>query len=882
MLDVSEAVIQAYIDGNAQTEIFLTVTKTDGTVSVYDPTNILSGSVSIVESLCSSQAFDISRVEKNQLTFTLFNITEGLKGLQGGSVVAKQRVTLPDGNTVVDIPLGTYTIVEAMNDGDYLYKCTCYDTTMYKLDGLIDDWWKAVRFPITLRNLAISMFEYLGCSYDIPAEFNNYGYVVPQMNAVFEGVTGTEILGYIQEIVGGFFKANRFGVITLRVPVPTASGLYPHIGLYPHTGLYPRRSSSGFGVDGEVGIGDWNYPQIVGDLQLGDFDVKRVTKVQIRGTEDDIGIIAGGGTNTYVIQGNPLLFNLTDETGRQIAENILSAVGQIAYKPFSGKFMAQPYVEVGDMAMISTLEQKEGISPIFQRTLSGARLAFDTFQCLGLEEREQVSSINRKITTVNQRTHEVINTVDELVSTVTQVEQTVETHTTQISQNSDEINLIAERTGYQNYVVNGDFSDISDPFKGWVKSVRSGNTVEIVDDPRFPSGKACHFVQVENGNAVAYYEFDFGEEIDLYGKKIVVYEQVEHISSSYSTYLHSRILGKKTDETFEVLFTGDVSHAVGTKNIRFVYTPTNEKIVTALRILPFFEYTNNVGEGKFGQVCVIIVDADDEIPARGFYTDLPKNDLISQINIAPSGVTIQGEKIDIKGITTFSSSSSGTTVIDGGTVNVTNLNASNITTGTLSGNYISGGVINGIEIDSGDMYWYKGTSNEASIRGMNITYGSTTYKGVRLQSDAVYLRSQNGIIWLENVSGSQLYLTGSEATMVYSNSHKISLNSSESLIQYDSSCKISLSSTASLMQYDNSRKIYINNSASLIQYDDSHFVSINSSNLTMRYGNTLFKCDGTYAYVKTPTYGTTTPAEHKVVWRSVTSGSTSFYVLALA
>lgn len=688
MLEVSEAVKEAYINGNAKTEIFLTVTTTDNVVHEYNARNILSGSVSIVESLCSAETFDISRVEKNQLTFTLFNITEGIKGLQGASVVAKQRITLPDENeTAVDIPLGTYTVVEAMNDGDYLYKCTCYDTTTLNLDGLIDDWWKGLTFPITLRNLVVSMFDYLGCPYDIPAEFNNYDYSVPAMNAVFEGVTGAEILGYIQEIVGGYFKANRFGVITLRVPVPTASGLYPHIGLYPHTGLYPRRSSSGFGVDGEVGIGDWNYPQIVGDLQIGDYDVKRVTKVQIRGTEDDIGIIAGSGTNTYVIQGNPLLFNLTDETGRAIAENILSAVGQVAYKPFSGKFMSQPYIEVGDMAKIMTLEQKEGVSPIFQRTLSGARLAFDTFQCLGLEEREQVSSVNRKMTTINQRTHEVINTVDELKSTVTQVENTVETHSTQISQNANAITLQAQRTGFQNYIVNGDFSDMAEPLRGWILTdVKDGGIVEVVDDPRFANGKACHFVQGENQYAITWYDIDFGEEINLNGKKIVIYEQIENIATSnVNEYLHVRCRTKSASGVFSTLFNGNVAKGSGVGYVRFAYTVTRDTIVTGLRLLPLFGFTGDpfeTAEGKFGMVCVLIVDADEEIPARGFYTDLPKNNLVSQINIEPSGVKIRGEKIDIWGVTTIhNSDGSGSTTLTGSTIK-----SATIETATLKGN----------------------------------------------------------------------------------------------------------------------------------------------------------------------------------------------------
>jgi hypothetical protein len=717
MLNVSEAVRQAYINGNAKTEIFLTVTTTDGVVHEYNPRNILSGSVSIVESLCSAETFDISRVEKNELTFTLFNITEGIKRLQGAQVVAKQTVTLPD-ETTEDVPLGTYTVVEAVNDGDYLYKCTCYDSTMLKLDGVIDDWWKALRFPITIRSLAVSLFDYFGCPYNIPAEFNNYDYSIGATNAVFEGVTGAEILGYIQEIVGGFFKADREGVITLRVPVPVASGLFPHIGLYPHEGLYPRRSSSGFGEDGEVGIGEWNYPQIVGDLELGDYDVKRVTKVQIRGTEDDIGIIAGGGTNTYVIQGNPLLFNLTDEDGRQIAENILSAVGQVSYKPFTGKFMAQPYIEVGDMAKTVTYAGKEATSPIFQRTLSGARLAFDNFSCLGFAEREQVSDINRKITTVNQRTHEVINTVDELKSTVTQVESTVNTHTTQIAQNANSISLQAMYTGNYNLLVNSNFTELSNPTAYWELE---NCTAEYVDDPLFDYGVAGNLA---HGKAL---------KITTEANKFCCLKQTININKVVDKDFWF-ILSARRDSADTPQFTTSIrikdanghslgwfrgSYDVGSSNVTSVRQYYYKSYFEGIEISTIEVFVQSLSTYTTPSVYYVnncYATFADTAPAWWTWTDIPKNNLISQINIAPEGIKIKGSKVDIYGLTTFhNEDGTGNTTIDGAT------------------------------ITAGDMYWYKDTSNEATLNGAEITLSGNTYSGVKLEASALLFKSANVI-----------------------------------------------------------------------------------------------------------------------------------------
>jgi hypothetical protein len=179
------------------------------------------------------------------------------------------------------------------------------------------------------------------------------------------------------------------------------------------------------------------------------------------------------------------------------------------------------------------------------------------------------------------------------------------------------------------------------------------------------------------------------------------------------------------------------------------------------------------------------------------WTNYASKDLISQVNISPSGVKIQGEKIDIKGITTFSSGSSETTVIDGGTVNLTNLNASNITSGTMSASKISGGTltlggsnnesgvltvknasgttigtwnnsgititggtINSPTINAGDMYWYKGTANQVRMHGGGIIQGGTTYQGFVLESGAAYIHAPSGVIWLQSPKGSVYLHTG--------------------------------------------------------------------------------------------------------------------------
>ena len=452
MINVSTAVQNAYINGNPDTKIFLTVGGT-----LYDPTNILAGSVSVIESLCSAECFTLSRVEKNELTFTLINTTENIKELQGKTVVAKQTITLNGVDT--DIPLGTFQIANAVNNGEYLIKCTAYDKTTLAFDQNIDAWWNTtVQFPITIRNLAIALFTHLGVQYNIPVTFTNSTYTLTERPVFFEGVTGVELLGYIQEIVGGYFKTDRYGVVRLFSTIDAIQGLRPRVGLYPRDNLFPRKTHSTFGNPDSYKQQDYAYPQIVGDLVIADYKTAEIEKVQVRGTEDDIGIIVGTGSNTYVIQGNPLLYNLTDATGRSIVTNILNEIKNVVYIPFSGKFMALPFLEAGDCAVITTYKGLTAYAPIFKRTLSGSKLCFDTFECNGTKDIEQVFATNRSVKILNQKTHEIANTVDELRSTVSSLDTEVDglssrvtQNTTDIQQNAQEITLRATKTEAQGY-----------------------------------------------------------------------------------------------------------------------------------------------------------------------------------------------------------------------------------------------------------------------------------------------------------------------------------------------------------------------------------------------------------------------------------------------
>lgn len=640
MLNVSQEAKQAYMSGNARTALFLTVTAEDGTGTpvIYSPTNILSGSVSIVESLCSSQAFDISRVEKNQLTFTLFNITENISDLQGKIVTAKQTITFPDDSTE-DIPLGRYKIVEAVNDGDYLIKCTAYDD-MLKLDAIADEWWNTdVTFPITIRDLLISMLTEVGIgTTGIPATFNNSTFEIAERTVYFDNASYSEVLGYIQEVVGAFFKIDRNGVMQ----------------------MYSVEMSQTPDIE-------YAYQQIVSDLSVADFTVQPITALQVKGTEDDIGITVGVDGNVYVILGNPLLYNLTAQTGNTVCTNILTAISGVTYTPFTAKVMCQPYSEVGDTIALTTYKGLEAGSVVFNRTMSGARLSFDSIVSKGEQERSEVTrNVERQVTVLNQRTHEIVNDVSTLSSTITQVETDlsgqIQTNTTAIQQNSREITIQAQRTGYCNYIQNSNFTSINGFDHGWTLQNASSGLLsgEVIYDSDFvnSNGKALKLTKISSGSSTSvltrYYQtYNFDGE-NFNGKTIYFLFDLKVLSQLLMNNLRAYVAYQVSGSTVwhdAILAALNPPAGVGQRTqYRFSKTFTEDTYITLLNVyVPYPTASNGdyYGEWEVNNLCLLVLDSSDPAPAHGTWTDISKNDLISQINLSPTGMRINADKITV-------------------------------------------------------------------------------------------------------------------------------------------------------------------------------------------------------------------------------------------
>ena len=179
MIEVTEAIKNLYQSDAFKGDVSFTIDS-----ATYTASNILANSVVITESLSSGTNIDFNAVEKSCLEITLINITENIKELKGKTLTMKQTVL------GTDIPLGVYTIDDAVNDGDYLYDITAYDN-LYKFEVDVSNWWNTeVEFPISVRNLLISLCTKVGVSYNFPATFTNSDFMISR-NTFVDGASGS-------------------------------------------------------------------------------------------------------------------------------------------------------------------------------------------------------------------------------------------------------------------------------------------------------------------------------------------------------------------------------------------------------------------------------------------------------------------------------------------------------------------------------------------------------------------------------------------------------------------------------------------------------------------------------------------------------------------
>ena len=423
----------------------LNIVSDDGKINITN-TELHQEKFELTESLCSESELTFGACEAGMIKFTVSNVFLPMKGKW---LTAKMTL---DGHEDKPFQIGRYKVYSDTPTADR----TCRDVVAY--DALYDilssdvaDWYNQVLpqkdSTVTLKQFRDSFFNHFGVEQEKVSLVNDEMIIektvevtassggssdTAETSTIGEAMSGKEVLSCILEINGCMGNIGRDGKFRYVYLTQEIQGLYPANDLYPSDDLYPRNPKS-------TSISKSQYIS----AQYEDYIVRTIDKLQIREKENDIGVIVGDGGNTYVIEGNFLVYGKGTKELNKIGEKTLSKIKGIIYRPFSADCKGNPCLEVGDAVRLTT--KYELIETyILKRTLKGIQALRDDLEADGEEYRtSKVNGIQRSILQLKGKSNTLERSIEETKSTIVDVEKGLQS---QITQTATEIRSEVKNT----------------------------------------------------------------------------------------------------------------------------------------------------------------------------------------------------------------------------------------------------------------------------------------------------------------------------------------------------------------------------------------------------------------------------------------------------
>ena len=370
-------------------------------------------SAELTERLCSESELSFGRCEAS--TFKL-RVRERIVPLAGKKITVS--VTL-EGAEEAPFMMGVYKVDSDVPTADRRCRdIVAYDAMYDILTAEVSGWYNSLTFPMTLRQFRNSFCAYVGVEQEEITLVNDDMVIEKTIDP--GELPGKAVIEAICEINGCFGHIGRNGKLRYVVLEQMIEGLYPADDLYPADPM------------GTTEVSRSNYIS----CQYEDFVVQHIDKLQIRQEENDIGAIAGNGNNCYIIEDNFLIYGKSAADLQTIADNVLSVISGVWYRPAQVEARGNPCLEVGDGILLYT--SRETIyTYILQRTLKGIQALRDSYTAEGEEYRTgQVNGLMKSIIQLKGKSNVLTRTVEE---TRLELKDVNENLSAQISINAQQI-----------------------------------------------------------------------------------------------------------------------------------------------------------------------------------------------------------------------------------------------------------------------------------------------------------------------------------------------------------------------------------------------------------------------------------------------------------
>lgn len=262
---------------------------------------------------------------------------------------------------------GTYWAVKPTSQTRNTYKIYAYDAVSL-LDGVQSTWLRSIQdqFPMTLWKFAGLVAQRCGVTIVNSSLPRNGTYLVQAFYA--DNLTGRQLLAWVAEASCTFLRATSDGKIEFA--------------------WYTNYSTS-------QSIGPTVY--IRDGLSHDKFQTAPVVKVQIRQSDDDVGVLYPSdesGSNALIIQGNLLLTSATAEALKPVAQAIFETMQGVTYTPLKVTVPADfPLPAPGNIVSVTDARGNVLSSYIMTRKISGQQV---TLESTGNATRDGTAAVNEQ------------------------------------------------------------------------------------------------------------------------------------------------------------------------------------------------------------------------------------------------------------------------------------------------------------------------------------------------------------------------------------------------------------------------------------------------------------------------------------------------------
>lgn len=412
---MEKSIQQMFYDDSVDKQLIITYS---GSGTTLTNAEFQSETMTVTESICDEQELRFGCCNASSFEIKVLDTAENFKG-------KKMRVSILLAGQDEAYQLGEYKVYSDKPTADRLYKdIVAYDAMYEILNAEVSGWYNSLTFPMTLRQFRDSFCSYVGVEQEEITLINDAMMVEKTIDP--GELPGKTVIEAICEINGCFGHIGRNGKLRYVLLERMIEGLYPADDLYPSDDLYPADPM------GTTEVSRSHYIS----CQYEDFICQHIDKLQIRQEENDIGAISGIGNNCYIIEDNFLVYGKSAADLQTIADNVLSVIGVVWYRPAQVEARGNPCLEVGDGILLHTTRETI-YTYILQRTLKGIQALRDSYTAEGEEYRTgQVNGLQKQIIQLKGKTNTLTRTVDETRLEMKDINQNL---STQISINAQQI-----------------------------------------------------------------------------------------------------------------------------------------------------------------------------------------------------------------------------------------------------------------------------------------------------------------------------------------------------------------------------------------------------------------------------------------------------------